>query len=173
MKMYNATVEVARKAVDAEPDVDELMDQLAAYHAAVGSSQRGWVEARLSVPGETLLQATTTAMLVVEAAAGAPAIAAEVMTEEEFAAREGFTVEPDIVSTYEAAEMLRVSRQRVLQLAGDGRIQEVPTAGRGKVFTRSSVVALVGQERHGGRPPSNVGKLATPSRMGSAARTVK
>lgn len=151
MKMYNAAVEVATKRYG-EDTADELMEALAAYHPSVGTSARGWLEARISVPAESLLQASTTALAVVEQATGAAAIAAEVMTEEEFAAREGFTVEPDIVSSADAAELLGVSGARIRQLAADGRLQEIPTAGRSKVFTRSSVLALAGQDRAGGRP---------------------
>ncbi len=152
MKMYNATVEVAVKNATAEQYADDLMGALATYSVAVGTSARGWLEVRLSVPAESLLQATTTALSVVETAAGAGAIACEVMTEDEFAAREGFTTEPDIVSTEDAAALLGVSAERVRQHLRAGRLQEVPTSGRGKVFTRSSVLALRDQHRAPGRP---------------------
>src|SRR5437870_2103002 len=73
-----------------------------------------------------LVQACTTAVLLVEAATGAAAIAAEVMTEEEFNAREGFDEIPELLGAAEAAELLGVSRQRVDQLAAAGKIQAVP-----------------------------------------------
>lgn len=152
MRMYSAAVEVARKGAGAEQHADELMDGLAEYAVAVGTSPRGWLELRISVPATSLAQAVSTALAVVESATGSAAIACEVMTEDEFAARQGFTAEPDIVSSAEAAEILGVSRERVRQLAAAGRIQEVPTSGRGKVFTRGSVTALAQQERTGGRP---------------------
>lgn len=151
MKMYNAAVEVATKKIS-EDTADELMEALAAYHPSVGTSTRGWLEARISVPAESLLQASTTALAVVEQATGVAAIYAEVMAEEEFAAREGFTVEPDIVSSAEAAKILHVSGARIRQLAAGGRLQEIPTEGRSKVFTRSSVLALASQDRGAGRP---------------------
>lgn len=151
MQMYNAAVEVATKNTD-EAYVDELMDQLAAYHVAIGTSPRGWVEARISVPAESLAQACATAAAVVETAAGAAAIASEVMTEDEFAAREGFTVEPELVSATQAAEILGVSRQRVAQLGAAGKLQAIAWKGRSRAFTRSSVEALANRERPGGRP---------------------
>lgn len=87
MEMYNALVEVDATQV---VHVDELMARLAAYHPAVGISPRGWLEARVSLPAESLVQACTTAVAVVEAAALTVAIACEVMTEAEFEVREGF-----------------------------------------------------------------------------------
>ena len=86
MEMYNAAVEVDGH----DGDADELMNALAAYHPAVGVSPRGWLEARISLPAESLAQACTTATAVVEAVAGAAAIACEVMLESEFEIREGF-----------------------------------------------------------------------------------
>jgi hypothetical protein len=151
MKMYNAAVEVATKNTN-EDLVDELMDQLAQYHVAIGTSARGWLEARISLPAESLAQACATAAAVVETATGRSAIACEVMTEDEFDARQGFTSEPDVVSSAEAAEILGVTRQRVAQLANEGRLQEVPWSGRSRAFTRSSVAAIAGQERPTGRP---------------------
>lgn len=153
MMMYNATVEVAVKGDQVDDDVvDALMEQLATHHGAVGTSPRGWLEARISLPAENLTQACVTAAAVVESAAGAAAIACEVMTEEEYAAREGFTAEPDIVASSEVAVILGVSTERVRQLAAAGQLQEIPTAGRGKVFSRSSVEALAAKDRRGGRP---------------------
>lgn len=156
MKMYNAAVEVATKGAAAEHLADELMDSLASYSAAVGTSPRGWLEARISVPAETIVQASNTAIAVVEQATGSAAIAVEIMTEDEFAARQGFIVEPDIVNALEAGTILGVSATRVRQLAADGRLQEVSvggdSAGRIKVFTRSSVEALAAKTRPGGRP---------------------
>lgn len=150
MKMYNAVVEVDRK--DAA-DVDALMDQLEHHHPAVGISPRGWLEARISLPAETLTQACTTATLIVEAATGAAAIACEVMTEDEFDAREGFEPVPDLLGVTEAAEILGVSRQRIDQLVHAGKIQSIPVGARSRGYTRSSVEALAAQERSAGRPP--------------------
>lgn len=152
MKMYNAAVEVAIKGADAEKSADELMGVLAEYHVAVGSSTRGWLELRISVPAETLAQATSTALAVVESAAGAGAVACEVMTEEEFAARQGFEVVPDLLGVAEAAEILGVSRQRIDQLVHAGKLQAVSVGARSRGYTRSSVEALAAKERSAGRP---------------------
>lgn len=87
MEMYNAVIEVDATQI---VHVDELMTRLGAYHPAVGVSPRGWLEARISLPAESLAQACNTAVAVVEAAALTVAIACEVMTESEFDVREGF-----------------------------------------------------------------------------------
>lgn len=147
MKMYNAAVEVTAH----DGDTDQLMDALAAYHPAVGVSPRGWLEARISLPAESLAQACATATIVVEAAMGAAAIACEVMLEEEFDTREGFTTVPDLMSPAEVAEELGVSRERVRQLAVAKRIQTVPV-GKDRAYVRSSVEAFAAQDRPTGRP---------------------
>ena len=135
MEMYNAIVEVASKK---KIDVDAVMGQLEAFHAALSESQRGWNTAHISLPGESLAQAAATATAVVSSAYGAPAIACEVMTETEFLAREGWAPVPDLVSVTEAAQLLGVSRQAVLQRIGSGslpstkigRDHAIPRAGR-------------------------------------------
>lgn len=147
MKTYNAAIEVDAH----DGDADELMDALEQYHPAVGTSPRGWLEVRISVPAENLVQACVTAATVVESFTGAAAIAAEVMTEDEFDARQGFTTEPDIITPAEAAEILGVSRERVRQLAVARRVQSIDVGGR-RGYVRSSVEALAAQDRPGGRP---------------------
>lgn len=115
MTMYSAHVEVDHRG---DFDVDQVMDQLENYHAAIGTSPRGYADAQISLPAETLAQACSTAIAVVSAAFGAPALACEVLTEAEFAARQGWEPVPDLVSVSEAAELLGVTRQAVLQRIG-------------------------------------------------------
>lgn len=115
-KMYNALVEVESKvdAAKVKPgDFDHVLAALEQHHGALSVSPRGWAEARISLPAETLAQATTTACALVSAAFGAPAIACQVMTEAEFLAREGWEPVPDLVTVAQAAELLGVSRQAV------------------------------------------------------------
>lgn len=113
MTMYSAHVEVDRRG---DFDVDQVMDQLENYHAAIGTSPRGYADAQISLPAESLAQACTTAIAVVSAAfGGAPAVAVEILTEAEFDARQGWETVPELLSVTEAAERLGVSRQAVLQ----------------------------------------------------------
>ena len=136
MEMYNALVEVESKK---KVDVDDVMDKLEAFHGAAGQSPRGWHEARISLPAESLVQATAAATAVVEAAHGARAIACEVMTEKEFLAREGWEPVPDLVSVTEAAQLLGVSRQAVLQRISSGSLPS-SKIGRDHAIPRSAVV---------------------------------
>jgi len=84
---YTAAVEVATKP---PLDVDELISALSHYEPAVGTSARGWLEVRLSLPATTLGAACATAIAVAAAATGAEAIACEVMTERESDERKTF-----------------------------------------------------------------------------------
>lgn len=107
METYHATVDVARKADTVDEDtVDEVMKLLVEFGPSMSSSLRGWASASISLPAETLAQACATAVAVVSAAYGAPAIATEVMTEKELDATERFVVA-------KAARLFGVSRQAV------------------------------------------------------------
>jgi excisionase family DNA binding protein len=122
MQMYNALVEVQTKTAAADV-ADDLIDDLASFHPAVSTSARGWLEVRISLPAETLAQATRIATLVISDATGAEPIACEVMTEAEFDAREGWAPLPQLVSVTEAAKLLGVTRQSVLERIQRGTLQ--------------------------------------------------
>jgi excisionase family DNA binding protein len=124
MESYNARVEVDDRApITSGVDVDAWMEVLGQYRGAPSMSVRGFREASLFVPAETLAQATSTAVAVVSSMYGAKAIAAEVMTEKEFDAREGWMTLPELISVSEAAELLGVSRQAVLDRIRRGTLQ--------------------------------------------------
>jgi excisionase family DNA binding protein len=114
---YTATVEVARKVDPYAVEVDafdDIMDALSGFHAAVSVSPRGWLTATVTLPADSLAQATTTAAALVERAADAAALAAQVMTTREHDARQGWEPVPELLSVSEAADKLGVSRQAVL-----------------------------------------------------------
>ena len=138
MEMYNATIDVAKRDELDDDQVDAIMEKLASYHPALGGSPRGWQSAIISLPAESLAQATSSALAVVEAAFGAPAVALEVMTSAEFDLRHGWEPVPDLVSVSEAAELLGVSRQRVLQRI-EAKTLPATRVGRDWVITRSAV----------------------------------
>jgi excisionase family DNA binding protein len=155
---YIARVEVDRRADTVSPgSVDELMDELAEYGVAVGRSDRGWLEISLTVPGVNLRQATTTALALVEVAAGPLALNAELLlcevtTEKEADSRDGFVTLPSLIGTAEAAEILEVSQQRVVQLVNAGQLSATK-AGRSLALARYEVEQFAARERPGGRPP--------------------
>lgn len=150
MQMYNAVIETSTTTIT-EDQLDDALDKLVAYHASVSVSARGYAGARISLPAETLVQATTTAAAVVQAALGGEVIAAEVMTEAEFLAREGWAPMPEVVSTSEAADILGVSRQRVLERIRDKSLPAT-RVGREYVIQRDAVEALRAAGRGPGRP---------------------
>lgn len=154
---YNATIEVNHRADAVTADqVDQLMDTLAPYHATVGGSPRGWLEVTLTVPAENLTQASTTALSVVQHAMHqvgptAAAIAAEVLTTEEFDKRADMVPMPSLIGTAEAAEILGVSEQRVGQLVHAGQLSAAKV-GRSLALSRTEVERFAGRERRTGRP---------------------
>ncbi|MSZ76799.1 MAG: excisionase family DNA-binding protein [Actinobacteria bacterium] len=113
MTTYTAAIEVAKNDTLTTDQIDHIIDQLEDYHPSISTSPRGWLAARITLPGETLAQATKTAITLIEAAYGAPAITCEIMTETEADAREGWDTIPELISVSEAAELLGITRQAV------------------------------------------------------------
>lgn len=113
MHHYVAHIEVEAERIDLE-GVDRVMDELEDFHPSLSESPRGLQAATIALPAESLRQATAAAIRLVEAAYGGQAVAAEVMTEAEFDARQGWVPMPELVSVAEAAELLGVSRQAVM-----------------------------------------------------------
>jgi excisionase family DNA binding protein len=139
MKHYSAHVELAATSY---AGVEKLLEQLdaAGFHPAVGFSPRGWLDAQITFPATSIAQATLTATAVLHDLTGLDAVAATVMTEEEFDAREGFVPIPDLLSVTEVAELLGISRGRVLQLV-DARQLEGSKIGNTLVIPRTSAEA--------------------------------
>lgn len=123
---YNARIEWQKRAdVESFDWVDALMDALADWHPAVGSSVRGFVEATITLPADTVRQATSAAALIAQDAAGAAGgetIALEVMPTAEFDARAGLAPWPEMLSVTQAAERLGVSAQAVRQRLESGSL---------------------------------------------------
>jgi excisionase family DNA binding protein len=139
MKQYSVHVELETTVYAA---AEKLHEQLAAgdFHPSVGFSPRGWLDAQITLPAESLVQAAQIASAVLRDLTGLDAVAIEVMTEAEFDARQGFVTVPELLSVTEAAEELGVSRTRVQQLV-DARQLEGTKVGNAVVIPRSSVEA--------------------------------
>lgn len=124
MRNYNVTVELDRKD---DPKGDgaaaiALVDALEGYSPAAGPSVFGRLEVVITVPAETLRQAVTTGLAVVEAAAGVRALAVDALATDDFDRRHGVEPMPELLGVTEAAALLNVSRQRVLQLVDAGTL---------------------------------------------------
>lgn len=96
---------------------------LAEYQSEIAAAGAGRVVVTLTLPAQSLAQACTTALAVVQLAAGRPGVSVEVMAEDDAEARAGVPPIPPLVSVSEAAEMLGVSRQAVLQSIDRGTLQ--------------------------------------------------
>lgn len=106
-----------------DEQLDDLVDALAPL-AGVPSMLDGRLSVQLTVDDHDLVTAAAQAQhavhTVLRYAQPVQVVAIEVMTAEEFARRlDGPPRAGDLVSTTEAAELLGVSRQRVLQLSKD------------------------------------------------------
>lgn len=139
--MYNAYVEF-----DERPDetkAERMSDALVDYHVAISGTPGGNLAARISLPAESIQQAGATALAVITAAAGegARVVGYEIYTEELFFAREGWEPVPELVSVTEVAQILKVTRQRVLQLVDEGKLPRTKV-GNTLVFPMPAVEAL-------------------------------
>jgi excisionase family DNA binding protein len=96
------------------------------------------------VPADNLRQTFTTAVAIVEAAAGAPALAVEVMSTDDLNRRNGIEPIPELVSVTEASELLGVTLQRVLQLVDAGALAS-QRVGNAVVIPRAAVEKRLGE----------------------------
>jgi excisionase family DNA binding protein len=140
MTRYNARIEYATR----EPVDDHLIHALIDYHPATGRSPRGWAEVTITLPSESLRQATVTALALAEAALAVDVLALEVLPTDEFDARLGLTPLPEIVSVTEAAEKLGVSRSAVLKRLESGSL---PGQKAGSTWVVRADAVLTPKER--------------------------
>ena len=134
---YNATIEIDLH--DPGLDVlDHALEQLGGYHAAVNISPRGYAEATITLPAETLRQATNTALVLVAAAFSEEPVSCTVMTTKEFDARQSWVPLPELVALSDAAEEMGISRQRVLQKINAHQLPAV-RVGRDWAIPRSAI----------------------------------
>lgn len=130
--------------------LDELIDALDLHDAAVSYSLAGRLGILVTVPAHDLASAARLATqqvgLIVEHHLAVPAAALvrlEVTTEGEFDARDVTPGEvPALVSPEQAAELLGVTRQRVLQMVSEGKFRTAQRVGdRTTVLARAEVEA--------------------------------
>lgn len=77
MNLYIANVEVDSRGLD-DARIDAVMDQLEGYSPSLWESERGRVGATITLPGDSLTDATASALRIVSGAYGAQAITCEV-----------------------------------------------------------------------------------------------
>lgn len=138
--MYNALIEIDERNFTADRAV-AVMERLMAYHCAPGTSRRGRLELRISLPAENLEQATMTAIAVSEHATGRKVIRLDIMPESEFEVMQGYQPIPELMSVTEAAETLGMTRQRILQMIAEHKFPSATKIGSTIVLAQSDVQA--------------------------------
>lgn len=146
MKHYSIYIELEQR--DPVPDlVTSVRDYLARFgHSpAVGTSPRGWLDVQASAPGDSALQAAAAVVAHAQDASGVEAIGIHVLTEAEFDARNGFApaTVPDMFSVTDAAQILGVSRQRILQMIEDHTLASAKKVGSTWVIAQDDVLNRV------------------------------
>lgn len=122
MSDYNAILTTSRR--DPETIADDVFDQLADYHPAIGVDHRGRTTITITLPADRLGQAITTARIIlanlIDAYGGE---ALQVLTTAEF--DRGDMPIPPLRTIAEAAEQLGVSRQAVRRRIERGTLPAV------------------------------------------------
>lgn len=124
MEHYNVRAELStrppKSARATEEMFDNITDALAAFSAAVSVSERGRIEAVITIPGDTLRQAVQAALSVLTTA-GLEPVRIEAMTTAEWDVSNGITDRvPDLLSVTDVATMLGLTRQGVLHRISKG-----------------------------------------------------
>jgi excisionase family DNA binding protein len=125
---FTASIELETPFPSRNDDADTLATELATdlevHGGIVTRSLTGRVQVVFTVQAPDLRTATHTALAVLVSTGRRP-FTVEVCPRDEFARRMRTTVVPDLVSVSQAAEILGVSRQRVLELAKAGKLDAV------------------------------------------------
>lgn len=138
MEYWNVILEYERTYSDDGTDED-ILDAFADWHPAVGRSLEGRMEATLSIPADDLKQAARTAMALISENDSLPEVCRmNVLKASEHDRTNGLAPVPSLLSVSEAAAILNVSRQRVLQLIHDGRMHGI-RVGNGWALYRTEV----------------------------------
>ncbi len=132
---YNLVIELADRA-DAQ-HAEAILDHFANYHPAVARTETGRAELILTLPAETVAQAATTGLALLKATGHRP-LRLEVLTTDDYDRRAGTTPLPDLVSVPEAADLLDISRQAVLQRIAAGTLP-ARQVGKQWVIARSAL----------------------------------
>lgn len=120
--MYNATVELDTPADIMATDAgDDLLDRFIDYHPAIARSTLGRAELILSLPAESLWQATTTVRALTTALAITRVI---VETTADFDRRSQAEV-PELLSVTEVAQRLGLTRAGVQRRIETGSLPAV------------------------------------------------
>jgi excisionase family DNA binding protein len=141
---YNARIDLAASFTAADADtIDAILDRLAGFSPALGGNTRH-TTLDFTYPAEDLRTAVRTALaLAGDAVGGLRMTGLEVITTAEFDRRAGLELLPPLVSVTEAAELLGVTRQAVLQRLESGSLPGTKV-GNAWVVLRAAVEHAAG-----------------------------
>lgn len=108
---YNATITTRRLT---ETDIDRYIEELNTYHVAVSNPRANEGQIILTIPANTLTQAIQTTQAIASNA-GITIDALTIETTERFDTLANEIPMPKLISVTEAAQLLKVSRQAILQ----------------------------------------------------------
>ena len=121
MTWFNVLIETNTDELT-DDQFDRVIDSLIEFSPSVGLNPIGQLSIRISIQATSIRQATELSIAFVgdvlnRADINGKMVAINTLTEEEFLRRENIPDEADVVGTAEAAEIMGVSTQRVVQLA--------------------------------------------------------
>jgi hypothetical protein len=149
MTHYNAHYEFDGENLTEDRAI-QIMDDLAGLNPAVGSTPSGRLSVRITFPADDIRGAQKLGLEAVVSAvagrsigvhAGSMPIVAEVMTEQEWDAREGHEHVPEMMSVTELANEYGVSRQAALKMITGGRFAHITRVGEAWAVLRSEVLS--------------------------------
>lgn len=117
-------------------DLDTMLEELADFFPSVRAGQGRSTQILMSIPATSTRQATMTGLALTERY-GTP-LKLTTQTAERRALEEDWPTIPELISVAEAAAILGVTRQRVLQMINEGRLPR-HTVGRANVLPRRAL----------------------------------
>lgn len=108
---YNATITTHHLT---ETDINHHLNTLTPYHVALSNPRTGEGQIVITIPADTLTQAITTTQAIATSA-GITIDALTIETTERFDTLANEIPMPKLISVTEAAQLLKVSRQAILQ----------------------------------------------------------
>jgi len=122
MTSYNATIELNLPSAEVTPQIgDDLIERFIDWHPAIGVSSLGRVELIITLPAETITQATSTVSALTT---GLDVVRTTVETTEDFDRRSMAEV-PALMSVSEVAQALGLTRAAIQKKITAGTIPAV------------------------------------------------
>jgi excisionase family DNA binding protein len=121
---YNATITLDRRlpATGADPWAGDVIDKLVGFSPVVARDPNGQASVILTIPATDLRTAITTALALAADATHTELVGLEVIPTADFDRRNGLEPMPALVSVTEAAQLLGVTRQAILQRLESGSL---------------------------------------------------